>query len=131
MATSIEELQARIRALQEQLELEYDVFPAVRGNDLSQDELARHYDDKRFNRYEGRSVSSGELGCALSHIGIYKKIVRDDIPHALILEDDAWLNPNLPMILEAISENIEPSERVYHDTDPVLYLQQTANLLAQ
>jgi glycosyl transferase, family 25 len=94
----------------DRLGLEYDVVPAVSGKELSAEELACHYDDKRFKRSEGRRAAPGEIGCALSHIGVYRRIVNEDIPRALILEDDAWLNPNLPMILEAMSDNVEPSE---------------------
>lgn len=36
-----------------------------------------------------KSLSKGEVGCALSHYTLWKKIYDDNIPYACILEDDA------------------------------------------
>lgn len=38
---------------------------------------------------EGRDLSDGEYACALSHRMIYQKIVEEELPYAVILEDDA------------------------------------------
>jgi len=84
------------------LKLEYEIFPAVFGKGLTQEERERDYDVKKCFHIFGREISHGELGCALSHIYCYKKIIKDGTPYALILEDDAWLNPNIPQLLEAI-----------------------------
>ena len=41
-------------------------------------------------------ISAGAIGCYLSHIDIYLKILNSDKPYALILEDDAqWLTPDI------------------------------------
>ena len=98
---------ARLRSIDQQLKylgLQYERFPAVVGKDLSANERSRHLNDKWFYRNEGRQALPGDLGVALSHLGVYKEIVNRGLAHALILEDDAWLNPNLPELLDAISE---------------------------
>ena len=64
-----------------------EFFEAVDGNDLSENELS-----KIALHYPSLKLTKGEIGCALSHLAIYKKIVKEDIPMALILEDDAILN---------------------------------------
>jgi glycosyl transferase family 25 len=51
------------------------------------------------------------LGCALSHIAIYRLVKERNLSHALILEDDAWLNPNLPQLLKAIAEKYPQEKR--------------------
>jgi GR25 family glycosyltransferase involved in LPS biosynthesis len=38
-----------------------------------------------------RNMRPGEIGCSLSHIGIFEKIVKNKYPYALVLEDDAKL----------------------------------------
>jgi glycosyl transferase family 25 len=38
----------------------------------------------------------GEIGCYLSHYKILQRIVRENIPRACILEDDAVLEPDFP-----------------------------------
>lgn len=65
----------------------YEFFPAVdgRGFDLSQ--LAA-YDGAKRRRYFGRDMLPGEMGCLLSHRNIYEKMVTENIPVAVILEDD-------------------------------------------
>jgi glycosyl transferase family 25 len=105
---------ARREAIEKQLHelgLSYDIFPAIRGKLLSPQEKARHYDEKWFVRNEGRPALAGELGCALSHIGVYRLIQERNLSHALILEDDAWLNPNLPQLLEAIDRKHDPDQK--------------------
>lgn len=97
----------RLRSIDRQLKslgLEYERFPAVVGKDLSVGERSQHLNDKWFYKNEGRHALRGDLGVALSHLGVYREIVDRRLTHALILEDDAWLNPNLPELLQAISE---------------------------
>ena len=45
-------------------------------------------------------LSDTEFACALSHINTYRRIVAEDIPYALVLEDDA--SP-LPTILDFLN----------------------------
>jgi len=98
---------ARLVAIERQLQalnLAYEILPAIRGKSLTSEERQRDYDQRRGFRTYGRTLSSGELGCALSHIAIYRKVAESNITHALVLEDDAWLNPNIPQLLEAIEK---------------------------
>ena len=47
-------------------------------------------------------LSAGELGCALSHLSIYHKMVEENIELALILEDDCLLSPDFGKVLPEI-----------------------------
>jgi glycosyl transferase family 25 len=105
------ERRCAIEAQLQGLGLSFELLPAVRGTSPTTDERRAHYDEVRFIRNEGRAALPGELGCALSHIAAYRLIVERGLPHALILEDDAWLNPNLPLLLEAIEERFRPDQR--------------------
>jgi glycosyl transferase family 25 len=110
---NLPEATARREAIERQLRglgLEYEIFPAVRGKSLIPEEKARHYDERKFIRNWGRPIGAGELGCSLSHIGVYRLIRERNIPHALVLEDDAWLSPNLPDILKATEQKIGSEE---------------------
>jgi glycosyl transferase family 25 len=73
----------------EKLDVPFSIVNAVHGAALSADELAASYDRKKALRLFNRELSKGEIGCALSHITIYKKMVAENIPYALVLEDDA------------------------------------------
>ena len=103
----------RRRAVEGQLRnlgLPHEVLAAVNGKLLSSDDRRNNYDELRFVRNEGRSALPGELGCALSHIEAYRLVVERKLPYALILEDDAWLNPNVPELLQAIERRYSPRE---------------------
>ena len=40
----------------------------------------------------GRNLLLGEIGCALSHLSIYKRVIENDLSGALIFEDDVIIN---------------------------------------
>lgn len=92
--------------------VDYERFPAVYGKALSEEEKARVYDDKWARRISGSSLNAGEIGCALSHIHIYERMVNDGIPYALILEDDVYPTPALPHVLAAIEQEVSLDESV-------------------
>lgn len=47
-----------------------------------------------------RPISSGEIGCALSHRRVWHSIVEQDINYALILEDDVTIDKRLIELLK-------------------------------
>lgn len=75
-------------------ELDYQIWKAVEGRKLAQEELKDCVSPLFYQRYK-KYASLPALGCALSHISIYRDIVQNNIPYALILEDDAILSQNL------------------------------------
>ena len=101
----------RKRFMQQQLDflgLDATFVPAFDGHSISSNELPLYYDSTWNIRYTGRNLSLGEIGCALSHIRVYQKIMEDKIPIALILEDDAWLTPSIVHVLNALEKKISP-----------------------
>lgn len=75
-------------------ELDYKIWEAVEGRKLSVDEQREIVLPEFFTRY-GRNATLPAVGCSLSHIGIYKDIIKSNTKYALILEDDAILSNNL------------------------------------
>ena len=65
-----------------------DFISATDCRSLSGSELKKHYQSYVFFKTYGHNASPGEIGCSLSHRKIYESIVENDIPLALILEDD-------------------------------------------
>lgn len=98
----------RLESLEKQLRklnIPFSVVEAVNGMLLSEKELKESYDQRKALRLFNRELSKGEIGCALSHMSIYKKMVKDNIFHALILEDDALiLNSELLSILSNLKK---------------------------
>jgi glycosyl transferase family 25 len=85
----------------ERLGISFEFFEAVDGRRMSQAELAAAYDG---SGRKIRQLSPGEIGCALSHMSIYRKMVADNIPAAIVLEDDALVGPSLSNFIERIPE---------------------------
>lgn len=79
------------------LGLSAEFIEAVDGRLLSDDER------KRVTAEVNYAFLPGEIGCALSHQKIYKKMIDENIDNALILEDDVVLNEEFKNVMEQIS----------------------------
>src|SRR5690348_4758531 len=92
----------------ESLGLEYEMLTAVLGSALDSSEVSRITDMQRARRYLGRALTGAEIGCALSHVHAYRRILDQNLPAALILEDDVVLPPDTPVVLREIEKVINP-----------------------
>lgn len=88
----------------------FEFFDAVDGKLLAHEALAQEYDSRLAQATIGRDLTPGEIGCALSHIAIYRKIITDNLPYALIFEDDALIGSQFQSVLEHILEMVNPNE---------------------
>lgn len=70
------------------LGLKFEIVDAVDGATLSDTQCASLLAN-------GINYVRGVIGCYLSHINLYEKIIQENIDVALILEDDARLNPEI------------------------------------
>lgn len=73
--------------------LNFSLIDAVDGRNG----LATEWEDKidrpgTLAKY-GYGMSDGEYGCSLSHLIVYRKILEEGLPGAVVLEDDALLTP--------------------------------------
>lgn len=85
----------------DRLHLPHVFFPAVDGQTLSESDL-RCYARRRRRLLFGKDLSRNELGCLLSHRAIYRKMIDENIPVAIVLEDDAILSDDFEMVLRAL-----------------------------
>lgn len=91
-------------------------FEAVDGNDLDlkdllDDGVISPVKNKKIKRY----LRKGEIGCALSHMNIWLKLLNSDKQYALIFEDDAVLcNDFKDMLRGVVNEaNTVPWDILY------------------
>lgn len=82
----------------ENLNIAFERVNAVDGNCLT-DEQKAFFNQKRFALECKRKAVNGEIGCALSHQTVWQRMVDENIPYALILEDDVQLKPELVSLL--------------------------------
>lgn len=77
----------------------FERFEAVDGRLLAEDVMRESIDRDFFTRWYGRPPSAGELGCTLSHLGTYERILAMQAQFALVLEDDALVMPEFASML--------------------------------
>lgn len=98
----------------------YEFFAAVNGYELDFKD-APYYDRQKRRRFFGRDLLPGEVGCLLSHRGIYEKMDRENIEYAVILEDDVIFEKDVKDVLQALLKTDVPwdvirflgSEKIY------------------
>ena len=58
---------------------------------------------KFFNKFKmDQKIQYGAMGCTISHIRIWKKIIDQNLPMAMIFEDDTHFNENFKEKMETI-----------------------------
>ena len=96
-----------IRKSLDELQIPFEFVDAVDGRN-GLDPSHESDVDRPGTKRKGLTLSDAEFACALSHIHIYRRIVRDNIDWALVLEDDALPTPELKTFIK---------ERHYADAD--------------
>ncbi|MDD3448826.1 MAG: glycosyltransferase family 25 protein [Gammaproteobacteria bacterium] len=84
------------------LDLDFEFVPAVDGANLGRDDMVQYRLSKSAIALREGGMHQNEIACLLSHMKVYKMILEKNLPYALVLEDDAVLEPALPGILSAI-----------------------------
>ncbi|MBT2558544.1 glycosyltransferase family 25 protein [Hymenobacter sp. ISL-91] len=104
----------RRKFIQQQLDklsLPFEFFDAVDGRAMTE-----QYIEENTNivlvRQEINFLNRGAIGCALSHYGIYKKMVEEGIEVALIMEDDVIISPSLKGILRRVKDTITTEDLI-------------------
>ena len=78
-----------MRARLDKLGADYEIVDAVDGAQLAPADYENHLRRDEFRRKHGRDITNGEIGCFLSHYGLWERIACAKHECALVLEDDA------------------------------------------
>lgn len=93
--------------------LSFEFVDAIYGKDLTEIQLSSlnlQSAQQRLNR----KLSPGEIGCTLSHLKAYGKLVSNNYEWACILEDDAILDSRfIDFIRESTSTSILKPSNIY------------------
>ena len=98
------------------LNLKFDFFFAKKGIELSEKEIAL-YSRKEAFKNENRDLPVDEISNSLSHIKIYKKIIKSKYRISLILEDDVIINKDLLNIFKNLNKFPKDWELINFCTD--------------
>ena len=93
--------------------LDYEIFTAVDGRELDMAD-ASIIDPSFLNK---GVFPAGSAGCALSHVGVYRRIIEDGLNVALILEDDVTLPPDLAALADSVAEQLVGAEAALLSVD--------------
>lgn len=86
------------------LGIEFTRVEAVDGNAMSLKERNIHVRRFRARLVRLNKLRPGEIGCALSHLKIYRMMVENQITKALILEDDVELTVDAVEHINAVEK---------------------------
>ena len=93
------------------LNIQYVRVSAVYGKDLPVMERRMMLSPFRWWCAMGRPVAPAEIGCALSHYNIYRRMVNDEnLNYCCILEDDVELSPQFKETLQEVERWINPQK---------------------
>lgn len=84
------------------LNLNCKIINAINGYSLDENEIKEKYSEEKAIADFGKPLTLGELGCSLSHLSIYKKMIDEEIEVAIILEDDIDLTKDFKKVISSI-----------------------------
>ena len=92
----------------------YNIFNAFNGNNIEENINGIEY----FNEFKklDSKLNNGQIGCFISHLLLWKKMIDENIEYMFILEDDALFSYDFNIIYNYIQKNIDKY------SDGILYL---------
>jgi glycosyl transferase, family 25 len=97
---------AHIIAELQKTNLDYEIITGIDGRDLDLSDPA--IADPSV--ISANRLPAGTVGCALSHIEAYQRIIAEGADEALILEDDVNLPDDLGSVIDALAEYLTGAE---------------------
>jgi glycosyl transferase family 25 len=88
-----------------ELKVPFERFEAVDGR-VAPHPLFERHDDKLRQKYRGRALSGGELGCFASHFLLWQKCVELDQP-IIIMEDDLLISDSFCEAIDVAEKQID------------------------
>ena len=111
---NLERSVVRRTSIKQQLDsqgIEFEFTKAIDGSLLTDEYLATICNFAELAK-RPHIQKKGMYGCILSHYYIYEKIVAEDLPYAMILEDDVVIQPNFKSLSTALETKIQPNEAI-------------------
>ncbi|HBO39118.1 MAG TPA: Lsg locus protein 4, partial [Pasteurellaceae bacterium] len=85
---------------------DFEIFNAINTMNENNESLSLLFNTQKFSLRYGRNVTKGEVGCTLSHLRVYEKIISAqtvaDNEYCLVCEDDALFTDNFQFNLDAV-----------------------------
>ncbi len=113
----------KITSLLNNYTADYEFFKATNGTELKNNEY--NINLEWYNPCDNTHITLGEIGCAISHYTLWKKIIDENIESAIIFEDDIEIINNDFL---NICEKINPSQYdlIYLSRKKILDIHETS-----
>jgi glycosyl transferase, family 25 len=95
------------------INLPFEFVAAIDGHRLSPAELCTSYSQEHAQRAIGRPMTPGEIGCSLSHMTVYRRMIEENLDSLVVLEDDARVSADLRFVLERAEQWPQDWEVMY------------------
>ncbi len=92
---------AHMRVLLAARGLTAELVEAVDGRALTDEQKARYHRERALAVY-GAEMNAAEIGCHLSHMSVYRRMVDEGIETALVLEDDIDCDADFAAVLDSV-----------------------------
>ncbi|WP_338411168.1 glycosyltransferase family 25 protein [Pseudoalteromonas nigrifaciens] len=79
-------------------------FPATVGKQLSNEQRDAWYCSTKNKKNYHRDLTMGEIGCYVSHMRVWEKMVEENTSLAVILEDDLFIKKHLKTVISAAQQ---------------------------
>ena len=99
---------AFMRGQLDRLGIAFERFPAVYGRELTPEARAKGFSRVRSFIASKKRLSDAEIGVAMSHVGCYRRMEKEDEHYALILEDDVVLSDGFAATLSRVEAFLSP-----------------------
>lgn len=94
-----------IKTQLDDLWISYERINASNPYQMTKKEIDRIYDEDRAKKvHPPKWLTLGNIWCADSHIRIYKKIIEENIPIALVFEDDAVIDRRILDLINCFNQ---------------------------
>lgn len=100
--------------------LDFTFIDAVVGKEIEDSKLEELYSEDRVRKNIGRTLSRGEIGCALSHVNIYSEMIERGEEVALVLEDDICIPSSIETELRGLQWLLDKNKPVVVLLTPVI-----------
>lgn len=101
------ERMARVGARLEALGVPFERVEAIDDAALTPEERRRSVSRFLWWCCSLRPIMKGQVGCTLSHQLVYRKMVRENLAHACVLEDDVVLDDRFPALLAWLEDRLD------------------------
>jgi len=103
----------RLASMRDQLDrqgLPFERCRGIAGAEITAEERRRCFSPLRSLIALRKRMTPAQLGVTLSHLSIYHRIVDENLPYALVFEDDSVLQPSFPEALERVRAVLDPEK---------------------